>query len=180
MKIEWHKVTWYSWTLAGIVFLIVVPLLAFYFVGQYEEIIAIKDQTAISATSSQVNILKQPVTQNKIVSSIVFNDKIINQGEVFTISPSDDCAGAIKMKLVKVLPDSIIVNILADKWTNNGDFVSRKKIETIVIKNGSNVSAEPLCTDIWSNYLFGITKKDSDLVLSYKIQSGSSMPLPVD
>ena len=42
--IQWHKVTWYSWTLAGIIFLVIVPLLTFYFVGQYQEIQNLKLQ----------------------------------------------------------------------------------------------------------------------------------------
>ncbi|MEI8062378.1 MAG: hypothetical protein WCG97_03745 [bacterium] len=36
MKIEWNKITWYSWILTGIVFLILFPLLTFYFVSLYE------------------------------------------------------------------------------------------------------------------------------------------------
>jgi len=38
MKIQWNKVTWYSWTLTAIIFLIFIPLLTFYFYGQYKEI----------------------------------------------------------------------------------------------------------------------------------------------
>jgi len=42
--IQWHKVTWYSWALSGVVFLVVVPWLSFYFVWQYQEIKAINAQ----------------------------------------------------------------------------------------------------------------------------------------
>ena len=38
MKIQWNKVTWYSWTLTAVIFLILVPLLTSYFYKQYKEI----------------------------------------------------------------------------------------------------------------------------------------------
>lgn len=45
MKIEWNKPTWYSWILSGIIFLVIVPFLTFYFTERYKEIIVMENQT---------------------------------------------------------------------------------------------------------------------------------------
>lgn len=43
MKIEFNKVTWYSRLTAEIVFLLVIPVLAFYIGRQFESVITLYD-----------------------------------------------------------------------------------------------------------------------------------------
>lgn len=54
MKIKWYEVTWYSWTLAGIIFLVIVPILVFYFLHQFRGI-EIESEKIININQVQIN-----------------------------------------------------------------------------------------------------------------------------
>lgn len=110
-------------------------------------------------------------------ASIFFDGEIINQGDEFTIVPSEHCIGSIKLKLIEALPDYVIIDILEDK-SFDGKFYPRDKVERKEIKTDTCIYALPLCTDVWFKYCFEISKSDSQIILEYKIEGGSTMPLP--
>jgi hypothetical protein len=116
--------------------------------------------------------------KNKGKDSIIFENNIINQGENFIIVSSNNCVASIKLKLVEVLSDSIMIDILEDesfdgKFYPRGDEIERKEIKT-----GVCIFAAPLCMDVWYKYCFDINKNNSQIILEYEVEGGSSMPLP--
>lgn len=68
MKVEWNKVTWYSKFGAVLLFLIVLPALAFYIGTQYEQVVSIT-----SSVSNAVPAEDSSLKQKLIKLSVDFN-----------------------------------------------------------------------------------------------------------
>lgn len=62
MKIEWNKVTWYSWFLTSAVFIVIVPLIALYFVTEFEKIDS--DKSSGIYAENGVGIEKQTICEH--------------------------------------------------------------------------------------------------------------------
>jgi len=83
----------------------------------------------------------------------------------------------IKLKLVDILPDSIIVDILADVRLD-GNFYQRDEFDSHKIKDGSCINAFPLVVDAYFKYCFDLYERDSIKTLKYRIEEESTMPSP--
>lgn len=122
------------------------------------------------------NLLSEPII-------IDYDQEIIMKNDEFVIDPTKlgyDIGlsiGAMKLRLVDILPDSIIIDVLADIQLD-GKFYPRDEIERYDINNSSCVSAFPLVVDVYYEYCFELNKGDSHFSLSYSVREDSTMPSP--
>ena len=134
-------------------------------------------------------ILEIPVIEyqdgNQLSEPIItgYDQKIIRENDEFILDPDTlgyrlgQSVGAIKLKLVQILPDSITVAILADSQFD-GNFHPRDPIENQNIENGTCIGAFPLVMDVYYQYCFILGKSDSKITLKYRLDEESTMPSP--
>lgn len=79
--------------------------------------------------------------------------------------------------MIEVLLGSIIIDILEDKQFD-GKFYPRSEVERKEIETDICMTAFFLCMDVYYEYCFEIGKSGSQMILKYKIESESTMPLP--
>lgn len=122
---------------------------------------------------------QQQITPHPLIK---IDDRLVQEGEEFVVSSSSifppESAADIKLKLLKVLDQSIVVEIEADKVrkTINGEieeiFRKRENPEEVEISTGACIIPYPLyetgLKNPSSQYCFKITKKELYLELSYE------------
>lgn len=88
-KIEWHKVTWYSKILAGIILLGALPVLTFYIGAQYEETVQ-----SVESTSKPSTIVITSNKEDLTIWNILLNNCSDNNKKMDTSSPESmsNCA----------------------------------------------------------------------------------------
>jgi len=135
-------------------------------------------------------IIKIPIIEYKVPGNILsepiikgYSQKIIRKNDEFIIDPAtlgynmEHSVGDIKLRLVDILQDSIVVDVLANEQFN-GNFYPLDEIERRSIKNGGCLGAFPLVMDVYYEYCFELNESDSQMTLKYKIEGKSTMPLP--
>lgn len=134
-------------------------------------------------------ILEIPVIEyeggNQLTEPIVnaYGHEVISIGEEFIIYPetlgyvAGTSVGAIKLRLVDVLADSIVVEVLADIQLD-GNFHARDTMDTVTIKTGTCIGAFPLVLDVHYDYCFEFGEYESENGLRYRIEGESTLPSP--
>ena len=108
MKIEWHKVTWYSWTLTALIFLVLVPLLVYYFIGQYREVAALDADT--------VMVGAKPVPRSELISTVKASYSCDAGKTIRAVYHNDNTPQTIKLGAMP-LPHGSIDLVLSDGRT---------------------------------------------------------------
>lgn len=152
--------------------------------------IEISEDREMENQQSDFIILKIPIVEYKVPGNILsepiikgYSQKIIRKNDEFIIDPAtlgydmEHSVGDIKLRLVDILQDSIIVDVLANEQFD-GTFYPLDEIERRSIKNGGCIGAFPLVMDVYYEYCFELGKSDSQMTLKYKIEGESTMPLP--
>ena len=134
-------------------------------------------------------ILEIPVIEyedgNQLTEPIItgYDQVVIKRGDEFILDPAalgfipGKSVGAVQLRLVKINPDSITVEILADTMFD-GKYHPRDPIERIEIKDGTCMEAVPLVMDVFYQYCFGLDSSGSQFLLRYRIEGESTMPKP--
>jgi len=162
--------------------------------GRISELNVHKEETILEGTgleSSETDfiVLEVPIIEyengNVISEPIIkgYSQQKIKQKDEFIIDSAtlgyriSNSVGDIKLKLVDILPDSIIVDILADVRLD-GNFYQRDEFDSHKIKDGSCINAFPLVVDAYFKYCFDLYERDSIKTLKYRIEEESTMPSP--
>ena len=157
------------------------------------EQVAVRSEAATMEEPSQPEIfsliLETPLIEyeggNQLSEPIItgYNTQRITPGEEFILDPATlgfllaKSVGAVKLKLDAIGSDSITVDVLADT-SFDGEFHPREPVESIVIKDGTCIDALPLKMDVFYRYCFELAQEGSSIVLRYKVEGESTMPLP--
>lgn len=134
-------------------------------------------------------ILEIPVIEyedgNQLTEPIItgYDQVVIKQGDEFILDPAalgfipGKSVGAVQLRLVNIIPDSITVEILADTMFD-GKFHPRDPIERIEIKDGTCIDAVPLVMDVFYQYCFDLEGSGPQITLRYRVEGESTMPKP--
>lgn len=135
-------------------------------------------------------ILKIPIIEYKVPGNVLsdpvvksYINKTVQKGSEFVIKPStlgyllSGQVGDIKLKLVEIKTNSVVIDILADKWFDK-NFHPRMKIERKELSNNSCINAIPLVMDVSFEFCFNIENENGQIALKYRIQGESTMPRP--
>ena len=145
MKIEFNKVTWYSWTLAGIIFLVIVPVLTFYFWSQFNDVAQVYKGIEVESLSSESQLNKIIASASyeckagKTISAIFYK----GQDEPVVSGQPPKPSGSVKISLSDGRDMTLSQTISADGgryatpneslifWSKgNGAFVQENNLET--------------------------------------------------
>jgi len=136
-----------------------------------------------------VLILEIPVIEyedgNQLTEPIItgYDQAVIEQGDEFVLDPAalgfiaGKSVGAVKLKLVKIYPDSISVEILADA-SFDATFQPRDPVDRLEIKDGTCIDAFPLVMDVFYQYCFELEGGEPHMILRYRVEGESTMPKP--
>lgn len=110
-----------------------------------------------------------------------YSDQTVTQGQEFIIEAGslgalkESQVGDIKLKLNEIKNNSVMVEVLADRQTDQ-NFHPREPVTTEEISNSSCIWAYPLTSDASYEYCFTLEKEGENLALKYSLQSASTMP----
>jgi hypothetical protein len=122
------------------------------------------------------NFLSTPIV-------LAYRQEIIEKNDEFIIDPAtlgyemSRSVGAMKLKLVDILSNSIIVDVLAD-IRFDGNFHPRNQTERHNITHGKCIGSFPLVVDAYYEYCFAVGVRDSRIILKYNMEGKSTMPSP--
>jgi len=121
-----------------------------------------------------------PLAEPTIVG---YEQTIIQENNEFVLDPTTlgsrlgQSVGALRLRLVKILLESITVTDLADTRFD-GAFYPRNTVENLEIEDGTCVGAYPLVMDVIYHYCFELDKSDSQIILRYSLNQENTMPTP--
>lgn len=113
--------------------------------------------------------------KEKSMPKINFNGTILKTGDVFNFSPEDECVADMKARLINIYEKGIFIEIF-ESQEMDGNFYKEKEPIQETIKNGTCISAAPLCTDSLYELCFTADSKTNPVHYQYKIKGESTMP----